>query len=116
MNIPEILTILRDVKFQDYKWHVGLRGSYMYLQAEFPEKSIATGEIEIQKTRKWFLSEHMTKSEVVQTAWKLVLTSIEHEAREAFKYKERRIFGPHFDVDSLHRICTDREFDIRKEV
>nr|WP_315206420.1 hypothetical protein [uncultured Albidiferax sp.] len=49
----------------------------------------------------------MTPSEVVQTALKCVLTSLEHEARENFKYKGAPIFGPHFDVDDLAVLCAD---------
>lgn len=54
-----------------------------------------------QYGRKWRLSPHMTKSEVVQTAFKAVLTFEEHEARENFRYRGRAVFGPHIDVDAL---------------
>jgi hypothetical protein len=43
----------------------------------------------------------MTKSEVVQTAFKAALTAIEHEARERFTYRGQSIFDPHYDVDQL---------------
>jgi len=51
--------------------------------------------------RKWRVSKHSTKSEVVQTCLKAVLTAVEHEAREHFVYRGHAIFGPHFDVDAL---------------
>ncbi len=56
-------------------------------------------------TRKWLLSPHMTKSEIVQTAFKCIVTAEEHEAREKFLYKGKAIFGPHFDVEQLHGLC-----------
>jgi hypothetical protein len=40
-----------------------------------------------QKSRKWLLSAHMTKTEIVNTAWFAVKTAIEHEAREEFFYQ-----------------------------
>jgi hypothetical protein len=51
------------------------------------------------------LSTFMTKSELVQTAFKAVMTASEHEIRETFTYKGRRIFGPHFDVEALWSIA-----------
>lgn len=51
--------------------------------------------------RKWRLSRHMLKSEIVQTALMAVLAAVEHEAREQFLYKGQAIFGPHYDVDRL---------------
>ena len=62
---------------------------------------IVSGEPAQQHTRKWLLSEHMTRSEIVATCLKCVLTSEEHEAREDFLYKGQRIFGPHLDVEAL---------------
>jgi hypothetical protein len=70
------------------------------------------------KGRKWRLSEHMTKSEVIQTALMAVLAWEEHEAREAFRYKGRAVFSPHYDVDllqKLHRLNGDGVFDVRPE-
>lgn len=55
----------------------------------------------IQHGRKWKLSRFMTKSEIVQTAFKAILTAEEHEVRERFRYRGAAIFGPHFDVDKL---------------
>lgn len=71
---------------------------------------------EPQSGRKWRLSEHMTKSEVVLTAWKAVLTAEEHEARERFRYRGARIFGPHIDVDVLADIAAwKHNLDLRAE-
>lgn len=60
-----------------------------------------------QKGRKWLLSNHMTESEVVMTAFKALLTAEEHEARERFTYRARRIFGPHINVNRLVEVCDD---------
>lgn len=73
----------------------------LYLQLEFTEKCSQTGGFQKWKSRKWQLSCHMTRSELVQTAMKAVLTALEHEARENFKYRGRSIFDPHYDVDQL---------------
>lgn len=97
-------------------------GAGAYLQVTFtaPDWSKARGRYanpSVQQTgRKWRLSEHMTRSEIVQTAFLAVLTAEEHEAREQFLYKGRAIFGPHFDVENLHDASGRLGFeDVRPE-
>lgn len=53
------------------------------------------------KGRKWIISKHMTRGEVVQTAFMAVMAANEHEARELFKYKGASVFDPHYDLDKL---------------
>jgi hypothetical protein len=106
--------ILKDISFQDYQFEVIAKGSALLLRAFYVEVDIASGQPSTQYTRKWTLSKHMTKSEFVQTAFKCVLTSAEHRTREHFKYRGKRVFSPHFDVDALWEICNDKRFDYRK--
>ena len=51
----------------------------------------------------------MVKSEIVATAFKCVMTSMEHRVREWFLYRDRAIYHPHYDVDALHAICEQRD-------
>jgi hypothetical protein len=97
---------LSDIRYKDWEFQIGTDGDRHYLQVSFE----ADGDI--QKGRKWFLSPHMTKSEVIQTALKAVLTAEEHEVREHFTYAGKAVFGPHIDVDALYEACT--QVDIRK--
>jgi hypothetical protein len=53
------------------------------------------------KGRKWFISEHSCRNEIVGTAFKAVMGAMEHEIRENFKYKDVPIFDPHLDPDLL---------------
>lgn len=87
----------------------------IYLHAEYDEPDSTTGKIEIQRTRRWFLSPEMTRSEIVQTVFKCVMTSMEHRAREWFKYKQRAIFGPHFSVDDLVELADKNHLDKREK-
>ncbi len=43
----------------------------------------------------------MTNSEVVQTAFKAILTALEHEARELFTYRGVAILDGHYDLEQL---------------
>lgn len=107
-------TYLKDVKFEDWDFNVRMDGDRPYLQIGFwdydaTQPVAAKSEKLYQTGRKWMLSPHMTKSEVVQTAFKAVMTAMEHEVREKFFYKERAIFGPHFNIDVLHAACGQKE-------
>lgn len=105
--------ILKDVQYRNWKFLVGIDGSRHYLQVRFLALDAVHGGAKYETGRKWFLSDHMTRSEVVQTALKAVLTAEEHEARENFLYNGKRIFGPHIDVDALWEACDRTDF--RKE-
>lgn len=100
-TLESIENILTEVTFLDWFFKTGTIGEGFYLQVQFSAENIKTGVEEIQSGRKWYLSQHMTKSEIVQTAFKSVLTALEHEARENFTFKGQRIFQPHLDVDFL---------------
>lgn len=107
---------LKDVRYKDWDIHIRMDGDRPYLQIGFRDFdwTKAGGEKEYQHGRKWMLSPHMTKSEIVQTAFKAVMMAEEHETREKFTYKGRTIFGPHFSVDKLAALCDGGAVDIRK--
>lgn len=113
MTIYEMRQIINEIEFEDYSFDIVEDGDKAFLQASYYEADIITGEPELQKTRKWYLSPHQVKSELVQTAFKCVMTSMEHRTREHFLYRGKRVFGPHFDVDALWQICKDGRLDYR---
>ena len=112
----EVREILNNIDCGEYQFNLIVQNDEMFLQGAYVEPCIVTGHEDVQKTRKWRISRWMVKNEIVQTALKCVLTSMEHRAREMFKYRGRRIYGPHFDVDSLWAICGDRSsIDVRAD-
>lgn len=113
MTIDEMKAVLAQVKYKNFEFVILQPAFGLLLQARYFEEDIVTGKSELQYTRKWHLSQFMTKSELVQTALKLCLTAAEHEVRENFVYRDKRIFGPHFDVDKLHEMCSDKCLDVR---
>ncbi len=115
-RVRNILTLVAYDSLHTGPWEflVGsTQGGDSYLQVQFNGTDALTGRAARQHGRKWYLSPHMTRSEIVQTALKAVLTAEEHEIRERFKYRGRRIFGPHFDVDALFEICDGQHIDVR---
>jgi len=61
----------------------------------------ALGAEEVLSGRKWNVTQHMSVSELIQTAFKAFLTFEEHECREAFAYKGQKVLGPHVDLEVL---------------
>jgi len=101
--------IIKQCRFPDYNFVVEVDGrGAVYLQGSYWEADTVSGEVELQYTRRWFLSPAMSNSEIVQTAFKCVMTSMEHKAREWFTWKDRAIFQPHPNIDKLYEICEDR--------
>jgi hypothetical protein len=110
MNISEMQTVAGQVGFSDYDFLVlESAHGFSYLQAAYYEPDTVTGVVGRQYTRRWLLSPEMTKNEIVSTAFKCVLTSMEHKTREWFLYRGRAIYQPHYDVDALYEICEQRE-------
>jgi hypothetical protein len=115
MTKKETQNILSYVQYKD--WDILLRedGDRLYLQCQFKAPCSVTGAIKTQHCRKWMLSPHMTRTEVVTTAWKAVIAAEEHEAREHFKYKGQPIFNRHIDVEYLTTLCFHEKYDSRME-
>lgn len=114
MEVGAMREVIEAVKFGEYIFRVRTSHGATHLQATYLDADIRTGKLDQQWTRKWLLTPGMTKSEIVQTAFKCCITSMEHRTREGFTYKGRRIFGPHFDVDALVEICEQGRHDYRK--
>lgn len=86
-------------------------GSRYYFQVQCWRKDVITGEMGYGHGGKAYLSPHMTDSELVQIAFGLYKAYWEHEARETFQWKERRIFGPHIDSQALWDVA--QRVDVR---
>jgi len=116
MTFYEINQTLKQISYPEYQFEMITKGDWVwFLRASYLEKDIHTGKLTVQKTRKWYISPYATKSEVVQTALKCILTSMEHRVREHFSYRGERIFGPHFSCDELADFCKNAKLDERME-
>lgn len=110
MNASQASFLLQDCRFPGWAFIVVEHsGGEFSLQGKF----VSPHDGVMCTTRKWRLSTHMTRSEIVQTAFKAVVTSAEHQAREFFTYRQRAVFQPHYDVDALWEIAEMK--DARKE-
>jgi hypothetical protein len=95
--------------YPGYTFHSCTDYNVFEIWATYEEADTATGKVEVQETRHWISPLENGPNAVVSTAFKCVLTSMEHRTREWFLYRERAIYQPHYDVEQLHAICEDRE-------
>jgi hypothetical protein len=87
--------VLGQIRYKDWEFELGPGAQWFRV-------AFAAGDPHVEwKGRKWLLSPHMLKSEVIQTAFLAVLTAEEHETREAFLYKGVAVMSPHYDLDRL---------------
>ncbi len=84
-------------------------GGRLYLQVEHGRRDVQTGEMGLGRGGKAYLSPAMTDSEIVRKAFQLCLAYEEHEVREHFQFRGRRVFGPHIDVEALWRVAEDTD-------
>lgn len=96
--------VLDRIKFKDWVFHLEEEGERLWVQVRYLEADVdgEPADLEIQHGRKWLVSRHATPSELVQTVFKAILTSTEHQTREHFTYRGARVFGPHSTSSS----CT----------
>jgi hypothetical protein len=102
-TIEEIKEIINHITYKK-GWEILLTledGERPVIQIVFDGEDEKTGIVEKQKCRKWFLSYHMTTTEIVYTVLKAIQAAEDHETREFFKYCNVRIANPHFSVDQI---------------
>ncbi len=90
----------------------GVPSGRFYFQVWHYRKDVITGEWGWGHGGKAYVSPHASDSELVQTVFGLYKGFWEHEARETFKWRGRRVFGPHIDTDALWEVAT--KVDVRK--
>jgi hypothetical protein len=114
MTIKEMKSIVDQCDFPDYSFKVDVDGrGEIYLRASYMDRDTVTNKPEIQWTRKWLLSPEQLPSEIVQTAFKCIITSHEHRVREWFTFKKHPVYCPHFDVEGLIELCEQKRFALR---
>jgi hypothetical protein len=94
MELKELSDILEDIRYKDWELRLLIPLDGWFIQWAFKDS-----DGKPWTSRKWFVSSHSCKSEVVQTAFLAARIAEEHELREKFLYKGRSVFGPHIAVE-----------------
>lgn len=76
----------------------------IFIQVIYNAKCNKTGKEQGWHGRKFYLSDHMTKDEIVKTAYTAFKSVIEHETMESFKIDNKILFNPHINFEELLKI------------
>lgn len=95
----------------EFTLRIGLDETRYFFQITCYCKDVITGDMHLGFGGKAYLSPHATDSELVQTIFGLYKGYWEHEARETFQWRGRRVFGPHIATEALWEIA--RRVDVR---
>lgn len=101
MTLSRIQNILQQVKFNDWTFVSKPMGDGFYIQVQFHAPDNHGEGTTEQHGGKYYISKHAIKDEIIKTAWKAVISAVEHEAREQFLYCGIPIFDPHTSCDRL---------------
>lgn len=83
----------------EYKENTGflrpMKNELQFIQHWQQIPCTTTGEVSIQRGRKFYISEHMTDGEIIRTCRLAILSFEEHEVNELFKLDGDRVLNPH---------------------
>lgn len=80
-----------------------------FIQATLFRKDTDTGEWGTGHGGKYIISPHMTAGEIVKKCFVACRDYSEHEVREAFLFRGRRVLGPHIDISALWEVADKEE-------
>ena len=103
-SFNEAWEIVEEIRYKD--WYLSLR--YVSDQL-FTLQWVWYESTEEQRGRIWVIDPTQPKSDIVRTAIFGAITAEEHEVRERFRYRGKKIFNPHFDVERLVEISGKLE-------
>lgn len=122
MNLQEIQEIVSNIDFdlhQSYTLRVGVD----WVDPEGTPDGYQNGSlvpqpwlqivdmdlpVEYRSGRKWRLTQHMTESEVVGTAFAAYKAWLEHEMMESFRYCGVSVFNPHVSIQARVEMASSR--------
>lgn len=115
-TLEKIKSIVSHVKYKDWQFVVGKKGDGFLIQVQFMgEDTDGSGKLELQKCRKWFVSQHSCDSEVVRSCFLAIRQAEEHELCERFHYKGHQVYNPHLDMDRMADFICAKPFEVRTE-
>lgn len=114
-TVESLEALVADCQFKDWNITLNWDGDKPYVQVKFLEKDEFTGKTEMQHCRKHYISMHSCDTEVIDTVFLAVDRAMDHEVKESFKFRGRRIYNPHISVHKLWELAGQKGIiDLRK--
>lgn len=103
-----VLDVVGKLSFPGYEFVVEPFSGWFTLHVRYVEPDVMSGVPEEQNGRRWLFPADQTVGQIAQTAFKAVLTSLEHRAREHFTYRGRPVLQPHMDIEQVWQLLSDQ--------
>ena len=107
-ELQRIKGIMAEVQFPGYDFEVGVLANHYSIRVRYIEADVDTGKEEVQLGRLWVFPAGQKTDQIVQTAFKALMTSYEHRIREHFLFRGTQVMGPHRDLDVLATLLPQR--------
>ncbi len=110
-QLVRLMTVVSRIQFPGVTFQLEHKEHGLALRVHCPDGVDAlTGETAPWQGRAWPVSLDTSNGELVQTAFKALLTAMEHEAREAFTFQGKRVMQPHRKMELVE--VYDGEFSV----
>ena len=97
-NYGRVCGVLEQCSFPGYAFLLTTIGDQFRLELTYKEADVYSGVLSTQTARPWLISQDATESQVIQTLFKAILTSMEHRVRENFHWMGKPVLMPHMDL------------------
>ena len=98
LSLDKLAAVLRRVSVPGYSFIPEAIAGHLSVRISKAECNHQSGAREPMLGRRWLIERQATPDEVVRTLLKAALTWEEHELRERFRFDDRLIFDPHFEL------------------
>lgn len=110
-ELVRLMTVVSRIQFPGVHVELENKEHGLALRVHCPNGVCAvTGEAAPWEGRAWPVSLSITNGDLVQTAFKAILTAVEHEARELFTFQGERVMDPHRNMPLIE--VYDGEFSV----
>jgi len=114
----ELDTILKniDADYQGKPFLIfrGKNDTGFWVQVGTQRPCAYSGELSIGKSGKAYISSHATDDEIVKKVFGLCIAYVEHEMREGFHYKKKKLFNPHISLKALLGVASQTNYRNKK--
>lgn len=110
-NLVRLMTVLSRIRFPGVVFELEHREHGLCVRVHCPDGVCAvSGEPAPWSGRAWPVDYTITNGDLVQTAFKALLTAVEHEARELFLFQGEQVMNPHRSMELVE--VYDGEFSV----
>lgn len=110
-QLVRLMTVVSRIQFPGVTFQLEHKEHGLALRVHCPDGVCAvTGEPAPWQGRPWPISLNITNGDLVNTAFKALLTAVEHEARELFRFQGEQVMNPHRNLELVE--VYDGEFSV----